>query len=251
MQPFVAFLIYFGIGFLTGLIVGIFGISGGSLRIPLLNIAGLSLITAYGINLCVIPFSSGVAVIPHRKKVEWNTAKYMIFGGSIGTVIGTIMAFYLSMDIIFLASIFVVEAFLTVLWVNLYKIFPKFTNKFTPSVPMLVGGTVTLNALTGLRGGSGGALFPPFLRFLNLDMHKAIATSLFTTIFTATVATVLYWSKGQIDLKIALYVLGGSLIGPPLGGLISIKSKPRWLEIGISFLVILLSFLPLYKILEA
>ena len=81
MQPFVAFLIYFGIGFLTGLIVGIFGISGGSLRIPLLNIAGLSLITAYGINLCVIPFSSGVAVIPHRKKVEWNTAKYMIFGG--------------------------------------------------------------------------------------------------------------------------------------------------------------------------
>jgi len=63
------FVIYLCIGLLAGFMSGMFGIGGGSVRIPLLNLAGLPLISAFGINLFVIPFSSFVGVLRHRKNI--------------------------------------------------------------------------------------------------------------------------------------------------------------------------------------
>ncbi len=40
-------ILYLVIGLVAGLFTGLFGIGGGSLRIPLLNLAGLPLITAF------------------------------------------------------------------------------------------------------------------------------------------------------------------------------------------------------------
>ena len=50
--------VYLCIGLLAGFMSGVFGIGGGSIRIPLLNLAGLPLLSAFGVNLLVIPFSS-------------------------------------------------------------------------------------------------------------------------------------------------------------------------------------------------
>ncbi len=47
-----------------------FGIGGGSVRIPLLNLAGLPLLTAFGVNLFVIPFSSLIGAISQRANIN-------------------------------------------------------------------------------------------------------------------------------------------------------------------------------------
>jgi len=60
---------YFLIGITAGFMSGMFGIGGGTVRIPLLNLAGLPLLTAFGINFLVIPFSSLVGAISHRKNI--------------------------------------------------------------------------------------------------------------------------------------------------------------------------------------
>ena len=41
----------------------------GSVRIPLLNLVGLSLLSAFGISLFVIPFSSFAGALRHRKNI--------------------------------------------------------------------------------------------------------------------------------------------------------------------------------------
>lgn len=98
-----------------------------------------------------------------------------------------------------------------------------------------------------MRGGSGGSLFPPFLKTMRLDIHTAIATSLFVTIFTASAAVVIYWYRGDIVFLPAIVVIVSSIIGVRIGSLISLKTQPKWLEIGLSIFVLLLALLVIYK----
>jgi len=238
-------IIYLCIGLIAGLMSGIFGIGGGSIRIPLLNLAGLPLITAFGINLFVIPFSSLIGAITHRKNINQKIAVYVIIGGTLGSITG---AFFVGLiPKIALAILFVITAIITVLAIYLNRIAPLLSKKINPNIYNIIGISFFLNLITGMRGGSGGSLFPPFLRAMKLDIHKAIATSLFVTIFTAIFAISVYWSRGNIIWLPALYVLIGSIIGARTGSKISLKTKPNWLEIGLSILIIILALLTVYK----
>ncbi|OYT53777.1 MAG: hypothetical protein B6U72_04855 [Candidatus Altiarchaeales archaeon ex4484_2] len=237
--------IYLCIGLIAGLMSGIFGIGGGSVRIPLLNLAGLPLITAFGINLFVIPFSSLVGAITHRKNINKKIALYVIIGGTLGSITG---AFFVGLiSNLALAILFVITAIITVLAIYLDKIAPTLSKKINPNRYNIVGVSFFLNLITGLRGGSGGSLFPPFLRAMKLDIHKAVATSLFVTIFTAFFAILIYWHRGNIIWLPALSVLVGSIVGARIGSRLSLKTKPKWLEIGLSVVIILLALLTIYK----
>ena len=239
------FVIYLCIGLLSGFMSGMFGIGGGSVRIPLLNLAGLPLISAFGINLFVIPFSCFVGALKHRENINKNIGVYMIVGGALGSIAGA-----LSVGLIpnlILAIIFVITAFLTVSGMYLDKIAPKISGRFTPSSKNFILIPFFLNLITGMRGGSGGSLFPPFLKAMKQDVHKAIATSLFVTIFTSLAAMMIYWNRGDIIWLPALCVLIGSMVGARIGSGISIKAKPFWLEIGLVVLVMVLAFSVIYK----
>ncbi|HHF51330.1 MAG TPA: sulfite exporter TauE/SafE family protein [Candidatus Aminicenantes bacterium] len=233
------------IGFAAGFMSGMFGIGGGSIRTPLLYMAGLPLLNAFGINLLVIPFSSLIGAISHRKNISWKWAPYVIIGGASGSIIGAFLVGLIQTFV--LAIIFVVISLLTVSGIYLDRIAPKLAQKINPNAKNMVGGTFILNLLTGMRGGSGGSLFPSFLRTMRLDMRKAIATSLFATIFTATAAAIIYWYRGDILWLPALAVIAGSIAGARIGSLVSLKTKPFWLEIGLSVLVVMLALIVLFK----
>jgi uncharacterized membrane protein YfcA len=233
------------IGFLAGFMSGMFGIGGGSVRTPLLYVAGLPLLGAFGINLLVIPFSSIIGAISHRKNINWKLAPYVVIGGAFGSIIGAFLAGFI--PTLLLAIIFFIVSFMTVSGIYLDRIAPKLAQKINPDAKNIVGGTFLLNLLTGMRGGSGGSLFPPFLRTMRLNMREAIATSLFATIFTAIAAVIIYWYRGDIILLPALVVIIGSMAGARTGSLISLKTKPAWLEIGLSIFVVILALTVMFK----
>jgi len=238
-------LIYLCIGLFAGFMSGMFGIGGGSIRIPLLNLAGLPLLSAFGINLLVIPFSSIVGAISQRKNIDKKIALYVIIGGTLGSITGAFLVGLISS--LYLAILFVIVSILTVFGIYLDRIIPKFYQKINPHPSILIGGSFLLNIITGMRGGSGGSLFPSFLKTMKLNIHKAVATSLFVTIFTATAATAIYWHRGNIIWLPALFVLIGSMIGARIGSKASLKAKPFWLEIGLAVLVVAFAFITMYK----
>ena len=238
-------IIYLLIGLFAGFMSGMFGIGGGSIRIPLLNLAGLPLLNAFGINLLVIPFSSMVGAISQRKNIDKKVALYVIIGGTLGSITGAFGVGLISS--LYLAILFVIVSILTVFGIYLDRIIPKFYQKINPHPSILIGGSFLLNIITGMRGGSGGSLFPSFLKTMKLNIHKAVATSLFVTMFTATAATAIYWHRGNIIWIPALFVLIGSMIGARVGSKVSLKTKPLGLEIGLTVLIIILAFAVIYK----
>lgn len=233
------------IGFFAGFMSGMFGIGGGSIRTPLLYAAGLPLLSTFGINLLVIPFSSCIAAISHRKNIDWKFAPYVVIGGTLGSVIGAFLAGII--QTLVLAIIFVIVSLITVSGIYLDRAVPRLAQKINPNAKFILGGTFFLNLITGMRGGSGGSLFPPFLKAMRLDMHRAIATSLFATIFTAIGAVIIYWYRGDIILLPAVVVIIGSMAGARIGSSISLKTKSLWLEIGLSIFVIILALIVVFK----
>ncbi len=238
-------LLYFSIGLVAGFTSGMFGIGAGSIRIPLLNFVGLSLLGAYGINLFVIPFSSTVAAYSHRSNIDYRVGLYMLAGGACGSVAGAFLTSLMSTMV--LAILFVIITLSSVFGMYLDRIAPKVKEHIESTPRNIIFGTMALNMVTGLRGGSGGSVFPSFLRTLGFDIRKAIATSLFATIFTASAAVVVYWKRGDIIWLPAIFVLAGSIVGARIGSQVSLKTKPVWLEVGLSVLVSAFAFLVIYK----
>ncbi len=238
--------LYLAIGIFSGFMSGMFGIGGGSVRIPLLFMAELPLLTAYGINLLVIPFSSTVGAITHRRQIHWDVTRQVIGGGLTGTVVGAAISGFIDMHL--LALLFGLISILTVAGIHFNRVFPNGHIKCeSHKKKIIVAGTFALNFLTALRGGSGGSLFPAFLRFMSLNMRNAIGTSLFATIFTSAAGGCIFWFRGDIAVIPALSVIFGSMAGAGIGGKISLKTKPAWLETGLSIVVIAMACGVMYK----
>jgi len=241
-------IIYISIGFFTGFLSGMFGVGGGSIRIPLLNFAGVSLVNAFGINLFIIPFSSLIGSVTHSGNIDRKIALYVIAGGILGSIIA---AFFVGlMPAVFLAVLFVVTAVLTVSGMYFDRISPAVSRRINPGPRTFFLFPFFLSLIAGMRGGSGGSLFSPFLKAMKMNMHRAIATSLFVTIFTSTGAVIIYWNRGDIVWFPALCVLSGSAVGVIVGSKISIKTEPVWLKIEFTIIEMLLAFGVLYKALH-
>ena len=123
--------LYFLIGLFSGFLSGMFGIGGGAIRTPLLYVAGLPLLGVFGINLVVIPFSSLIGAISHRKNIDWEYAKYVVIGGTSGTLIGAFLAGIITT--LSLAIVFLIASILSVLGMYLDRISPKFARKINPT----------------------------------------------------------------------------------------------------------------------
>ena len=146
-----------------------------------------------------------------------------------------------------LALMFVLASLVAVIAMNLNTLAPSSSERLSPTKLNLTSGTLICNTLTGMRGGSEGLLFVPLLRALNVDMHKAIATSLFSAVFTSIVGVALYWSQGYLPWIEGIAIIIGSVVGAKLGSGLSIKTKSRSLKIGFSVMIVILAAFTLLK----
>ncbi|MBN2067258.1 MAG: sulfite exporter TauE/SafE family protein [Candidatus Diapherotrites archaeon] len=237
--------IFAAIGAFTGFISGMFGIGGGSIRIPLLAMTGMALIPAFATNMFAIPFSSGIGAYIQRKNIGWDITKPFVTGALVGIVIATLIVGFVSSQ--FLAIVFLLSTILTIFGLYLNKISNEIYNKIRPTWFNLFFAGFIANFIIGMRGGSGGTAFPPLLRAMHIKIHSAIATSLFAGVFTSLAALGIYFTRGDIIIFpaaiVAITGVGGSYIGSKL----SMRTESKWLKLGLALLIFIFACIIIYK----
>lgn len=242
---FDSILIYLAIGLFTGFFSGMLGIGGGSIRIPLLSFTGLPLLSSFAISMFSIPFTSAVGAYTQRKNINWYTAKYFTVGGVIGIIIATLLIGYISNEQ--LTLLFMFATILTILGLYLDKINRKLFDYLKPTKFNLFAGAFLGNLVIGLRGGSGGTLFPPILYMLESKMHNAIAVSLFAGIFSSLFALSIYILRGDLILFPAIIVTISGIIGVYFGSKVSMKTDSELLKIIFAAIILILAFFVFYN----
>jgi uncharacterized membrane protein YfcA len=238
-------LIYALIGLAAGFMTGMFGIGGGSIRIPLLYVYGLPLLSAFAVNVFVVPFSSVVGAISHRKNIAWTSLPNVALGGTVGSMLGALLVGLIPP--LGLAVLFLALSALTIAGMFADRFGATLVIRQRENAVFVVTGTFVINLMTGMRGGSGGSLLPPLLRLVTGDVRHAIATALATTTVTAGAAAVIYWNRGDILWPAAIATMIGSILGSRFGSRLSLRTRPRWLEIGLAATVLAMALVTVFK----
>ncbi len=247
---YLLFLILSGMGFFVGIITGLFGVGGGFLLVPLMNVLiGIPVDVAAGSTTCYIIGTSSSGVLKHWKNnnIEMKAAFYIAFGSIFGAVSGDYLQDFLKYfiaggnDILFnkiMQSIFVL-LLLVVGW-SMYRK----TETAGSGIPFLLkihfGPVTTLSQsgiegisiaglfliglggglLPGLMGVSGGVLYLPILVVgIGLLPHLAVGTSL-TIVFIASTTAVIkkgLSGSGKVSLPVAVSLLVAGTLGVKVG----------------------------------
>ncbi len=244
------FLILSGIGFFVGIVAGLFGVGGGFLLVPLMNILlGIPAEVAAGSATCYIIGTSTSGVLKHWKNenIEIKAAIFLASGSIFGAVFGDMLQNYLIHTVAggdissfnrIMQGCFLV-LLLVIAWIMYRDPVKKTTEKsflqrihFGPVTDLPRSGKTGVSIagllvigffggiLTGLMGVSGGVLFLPILVLgAGLLPHLAVGTSL-SVVFVASVSAVVkkgLAGSGKISLPVAVSLLVAGTLGVKTG----------------------------------
>jgi uncharacterized membrane protein YfcA len=221
-------LIYLAAGVFVGFFAGLLGIGGGSVMVPILSLTFVKLGYSNEHVIHMALATSMATILPGafastrthhaHKAVNWVVVKKMTPGILVGTLVGTVFAYFSSTT--FLKYFFV--GFMFFLAAQL--VFgPK--PRAAPAAPEVAGSTaqanrtlprtagmVSFGALMGfvssLAGIGGAVLTISFLTWCNVKIHEAIGTSAAVGFPIALAGTVGYVVTGMMDHDLPEWSLG-------------------------------------------
>lgn len=275
------FLILAALGIIIGLLAGLFGVGGGFLLVPLMNILlGIPMETAAGSATCYIIGTSSTGFIKQikNKNVEFKVFIFIALGSSLGAIAGDMLQNYLILNvangnkaafekimlIVFFLLLLVIAAIMFFsphrddekkVFLQKLPIGPRLNLKNSGidrlSIPGLVFIGIGGGILTGLLGVSGGVLFVPILVIgVGLNSHIATGTSLGIVLISSLSAVIKKGlsGPGKINMAIALSLLVASAIGVQSGITIGEKLHANRLKKYFAIIVLLAASMVLYKI---
>ena len=250
-------------GALIGACIGMTGIGGGVLILPVLTLGfGLPSTIAVGTAhlyscLCKLP-----AVFFHFRQgtVRFRISAYFLAGAVPATIAVAlwITAYAGAMDQAgpdwlelqtnlrqFIAAVVILSGLL-ILW----HMFMRPGSHAAPGQripPRITGAKVLLAAVLGaLIGGliastsvgSGILIVPLMIIIFRQTAVDTVGSSIFIALTLTLTSTVIYAGSSQMDLAIAVTMAAGSLVGVPLGVRMSRRIPERYLQITITGLVL-------------
>lgn len=275
-QHSVALPIVVGLGFIVGLLSGLFGVGGGFLMTPLLIMIGIppTVAAASDSNQIVAASASGTYAHYRLGNVDFKMGFYLLIGGVIGGTGGVQIIRMLrqmgNADFLIMATYVIMLGFVggymffeslqglrsrkaetsrkpekrTSAYSRFLQSLP-FQTRFnksgivlSPAVPLFLGGLV--GVLAAIMGVGGGFIMVPVMVYmLRMPMHVVVGTSLFQVLFTCMDVTIMQaYSNRTVDFVLALLLLIGSTFGAQIGARLSTKLKDDQLKIFLAILVL-------------
>lgn len=107
-----------------------------------------------------------------------------------------------------------------------------------PVEAILALGTV-VGFLSSVFGVGGGFLATPFLIFLGVPPSIAVGTQANQLVASSVSGSLTHWSRGNVDIKLGLVMLGGSVIGSIIGiGLFKLLQHLGQIDAAINILYV-------------
>ena len=250
-------IIFAVVGLASGFLAGLFGIGGGTIRMPIFIYLFPWLGVAHPVMMHVATATSMALVIPsaiastrkHYKlgDLDMEMFKTWAVGLVVGVVIGSILLPFGSTEILqALFSIYIVL-------VGFYIAFNHGRFLFGQEPPKgakMVGLSSVVGFIAAMTGTSGGTLTTPVLSAFNVHLERALAISAATGLITGTVAAIgsiisgwhakdlPSYSLGYVDVIIFVAMVPTVMIAAPIGVSVSHKMNERTLQLTYALLLI-------------
>lgn len=262
------------LGFLVGLLSGMFGVGGGFLTTPLLIFYGIPPTVAVASSATQITGASVSGVMVHMRRggVDLKMGSVMIAGGLAGSFVGAVLFRILQSS----GQIDVAIGLLYVLilgWIGTLMLLDSLKslgylkvrepenprprhNRWVASLPLrwrfhgsglyisplaplalgFVAGTLTV--FLGIGGGF--ILVPAMIYLLGMPARVVIGTSLVMVLAVSAVTTMVHAvTTRAVDVVLATLLLLGGVIGAQYGALLTLRMKPDLVRLALAVIILL------------
>ena len=261
-----------GLGGLTGLLSGLFGIGGGFLMTPLLILIGIphAVAVATGTNQIAASSFSGVLSHWRRGTVDFKMGLVLLAGGLVGSALGVqlfaalkrlghIELFVSLCYVIFLGivgSVMLIECLQHAFarrsgaprtrrkrhgWVHglPFKMRFRASNLYISAIPPFMVG-MSVGVLAAIMGVGGGFIMvPAMIYIIGMATTVVIGTSMFQILFVAAATTLMHAIATQsVDAILAIILILGGVVGAQIGVRLAPKLKAEQLRILLALLVL-------------
>lgn len=270
-------LIIVGLGAITGILSGMFGVGGGFLTTPLMIFYGIPPTVAAASAASQVTGASVSGVFAHTRRggVDYQMGSVMVAGGILGTGIGAVLFNLLErlgqidtviniLYVLLLGSIGWLMARESIEAIRAERRGVPITARkrrhhplvaslpmrwrfyrsglyISPLAPLLLG--VATGILTMLMGiGGGFILVPAMLYILGMSANVVVGTSLFQILFVTMATTMMHaLTTHAVDIVLASLLLLGSVTGAQLGAQFAQKASPVTLRLVLAVIVLIVA----------
>jgi uncharacterized membrane protein YfcA len=270
-------LVIVGLGALTGILSGMFGVGGGFLTTPLLIFYGVppTVSAASAASQVTGASVSGVFAHTRRNGVDYQMGSVMVAGGILGTAFGASLFRLLQelgqidtviniLYVLLLGSIGIIMARESLQAIRAERSgqpiparkrrhhplvaslpirwrFYRSGLYISPLAPLLLG--MVVGVLTMLMGiGGGFVLVPAMLYILGMSANVVVGTSLFQILFVTMATTMMHaMTTKAVDIVLAALLLLGSVTGAQIGAKFAQKASPTKLRLALAVIVLLVA----------
>lgn len=226
-------------GAVVGVLFGLFGVGGSSFGTPVLGLLGVPGLVAVAAPIpAVIPAAlAGMAGYVRRRQVEWPVARWAIYGGAPGTVVGGLLSKTVGGKGLLVAS----GVVLGIVGLRILLPLPekRLAGRARRRPAVVVPAAVAVGLFTGLLANGGGFLLVPlFVLVLGLTMPESAGTSLVVISVLSLPTLVTHLALGHVDWMVAVPFAAGAIPGSALGSWLAPRLPAESLRRGFAVLLI-------------
>jgi len=263
------------LGFLVGVLSGMFGVGGGFLTTPLLIFYGIPPTVAVASASTQITGASVSGAMVHMRRggVDFQMAAVLVAGGLLGSVLGALLFRLLQssgqidvvIDLLYvvilgsIGGLMVKDSLVTLGWLGgrrqaqrprrnrwaaslpLRWRFHSSGIYISPIAPFVIG--LLTGVLTVFLGiGGGFILVPAMIYILGMPARVVIGTSL-VMILTVTAGTTIVHAvtTRAVDIVLATLLLVGGVFGAQYGAMLTTRMKPDYLRLALAIVILLVA----------